>query len=111
MTPFQFKHYKIPNIANFVHAGKPGSSEIDLSNLTFVSPISISISPSSPHVNFFLIELHLRWPFWLYVHFRMSELEDALILLIEDESYNGAALRITKAFGKDVATFQDTPLQ
>ena len=42
---------------------------------------------------------------------RFSDLEDASTDLIEDDSYNGAAMRVTKALGRDVATFKEIPLQ
>ena len=43
--------------------------------------------------------------------FRPSEIAAAMIDLIEDDKYNGAAMRVTRGAGNDLAIFQDTPLQ
>ena len=37
--------------------------------------------------------------------YRPVEIAEGLIQLIEDDSYNGTALRISKAFGRDVAYY------
>jgi hypothetical protein len=45
------------------------------------------------------------------LYYRPEYVAQGFIKLVEDDSMNGQAMRVSVAHGYDFATFQDTPLQ